>query len=182
MKRTMKTWIVVLLAALTALPACSQTEDSVDAEVPLDGENEVFAASGKFDANGVEEHSWEAACVLSFANKGTLAQLDDDARLWRIAAEGIVEWRAGSDTIEGTDDDRVYSNLDELDDIRWIGWIAFGRMSDFAAENGFCPQLAEETIPPGEAPAVQAVIDMSVNHVHKSYAEGERPSRRDAHP
>lgn len=41
-----------------------------------EGEVDQFAATGKFDANGVEKHSFEAACVLSLANRASQRALD----------------------------------------------------------------------------------------------------------
>lgn len=173
-------WIVAL--GLCSLLACSEEAPAIDPETPLDGENDAFAADGKFDANGVEEHSFEAACVLNVANRASFAELDDDASLARISARGIVEWRAGDDGVEGTADDRTYYNLDQLDAISWVGWYTFNRMKKYALAHDYCPQLAEETIPFGEAQAIEDVMNDSLKHVHGKYDGGERPSRRDAHP
>jgi len=134
---------------LLALSACGA--DGEVAEVAQDGEFDRFAATGKFDANGVEEHSFEAACVLNLANRASQRELDDDVGLFRSAAKGIVRWRSGADGVDKTADDKVFTNLDQLDGVSWVGWFAFRAMKSYAIDNSYCPQLAEETPPPAWA-------------------------------
>lgn len=171
---------LLALSALLFLASCGAEGD--EAEVAQDGEFDQFAATGKFDANGVEEHSFEAACVLNLANRASQRELDDDVGLFRYAAKGIVKWRSGPDGVDKTADDRTFTNLDQLDDVSWVGFFAFRAMKSYAIDNLYCPQLAEETPPAGEEAAIQQVTDDSVAHVEGKWDGGERPSRRDAHP
>lgn len=164
-KRTL--WLALSLLAF----GCSaddggSTDDSAEQQ---DGEDDTFVAQGKQDSNGVEDHSWEAACVLRVANEASLALLDDDMSLWGTAAKNIV-------------DDRPYRSLAELDDVKWVGFYAFRQMSKYAQANGYCPVLNEEYEPADEQESTAAVVVASVKHVQGEYDEGQRPALRDAHP
>jgi hypothetical protein len=158
-----------LLLAMGLLAAGCANDGADDLAQRQDGENDRFVSEGKADSNGVEDHSWEAACVLNVANTASLKQLDDDMSLWSVAAENIV-------------DGRPYVDLAALDDVSWVGFYAFHRLSSYAQANGHCPQLNEEYMPADEAASTAAVVEASVNHVKSEYEAGQRPALRDAHP
>jgi hypothetical protein len=161
-----------MIAASLLAWGCSGEEASApidDTAQRQDGENDTFVQQGKADSNGVEERSWEAACVLNVANGATLEQLDDDMSLWGTAAKNIV---AG----------RPYADIAAVDDVSWVGWYAFNQMSSYAQKNGWCPQLNEEYVPADEEASTAAVVEASVDHVQSEYDDGQRPALRDAHP
>lgn len=86
---------------------------------------------------GVEEDSKHAEIILRAANTLTLAQLDDDARLYKNEAKFIIEYRAGDDGRLNTRDDKTIRTLEELDDIKYVGKRAFGRLLGYALTNGY---------------------------------------------
>jgi len=177
--------VAALVMALPfTLPAgcADETDLAVEDEGQMDGEFDTFVQLGKADANGIEDHSYEAACVLRLVNTADVDTLDDDAHLWGRAARNIIAYRDGADERPGTADDNIYDDLDELDDVSWVGWFAFSALSKYATNNGYCPKLAEEYVPAGEAEAIQAVIDAAKAHIQGEYDAGQRPALRDAHP
>ncbi|MFN3201369.1 MAG: catalase family protein [Bradymonadia bacterium] len=163
------------LLGLLSVAGCGTAEETQapdetsDVDERRDSESGQFLRDGKTDSNGVEERSWSAQCVLNVANEATLEQLDDDMSLWSFAAQNIV-------------DGRPYGTIEEVDDVSWVGPYAFWQMEAFAEKNELCPGLGEEYPPAGEVDAILAVTQASVDHVNKKWGEGERPSRRDAHP
>lgn len=172
---------LLLVGAIALAFGCeSEAEDDLDER--RDDENSTFVSDGKTDSNGVEDRSWEASCVLNVANQATLDMLDDDMSLWSVAAKNIVGGRAGPDGEDGTSDDTPYGTLEALDAVSWVGFYAFNQLSKFARKNGYCQDLNEEFVPAGEQAAIEAVVASSVDHVTGKYEEGERPSKRDAHP
>lgn len=163
-----------LMMGLLAGALCAGCGTETDAPVDdlaqrQDGEDDVFVSTGKADSNGVEDHSWEAACVLNVANTATLEQLDDDMSLWSRAAKNIVA-------------DRPYNDLAALDDVSWVGRYAFNQLSKYAQAHDLCPALGEEYVPADEAASTAAVVEASTHHVQSEYDDGQRPALRDAHP
>lgn len=121
--------LLAVLAAPVVLPGC---------EAPLfDGPDDGFP-SGKADG-AIEEGSPEARAVLALANDPavSIATLDDQAGLYATAAKNIVVYRDGKDTVPGTSDDRIYANLRELDDIKYVGPVALGQLLTYATEHGY---------------------------------------------
>lgn len=161
-------WIlmVTLFAFACGGEDAGSTDDLAERQ---DGEDDTFVQQGKADSNGVEDHSWEAQCVLNVANGATLEQLDDDMSLWSRAAKNIV---AG----------RPYHDLEALDSVGWVGWYAFRQMSSYAQKNDLCPKLNEEYVPADEAESTDLVVEASTGHIQDEYDSGQRPALRDAHP
>lgn len=171
-----------LLFAAAALPGCA-ANDGAEPELPPDGENEIFVLAddqkGKTDANGIEEHSYEGICVLQLVNTATGDELRK-AGVYRWPAEGIEAHRAGPDGRLGTSDDNVFDTLTELDGVSWVGWQTFRALKKHARANGYCPQIGEERIMPGEAEAIDKVREGGERFIRKTYADNP-PARRDAH-
>lgn len=127
---------LALLASVFAasLTACETPMEDSD---PLDGENDVIP-DGKADG-GIDANSVEAIAVLDLVNDRmlTFEALDDDARLNRIAADRIMEHRAGADGEHNTDDDNFFDDLKELDDVFFVGKSAFSRLLAYADDQGY---------------------------------------------
>jgi hypothetical protein len=140
----------------------------------------VERAPGKADANGVEEHSFEAICALNLANSAPDELLTEDVFFSAQGVQNILAWRAGDDARWGTLDDRQFDNLGQLDDLPFVGRITFGHLLQQASKHGYCPELAQEARMGGEAEATEAIIARSTQFISQTYAQA-RPARRDAH-
>lgn len=92
-----------------------------------DGRNDSFGGNGAKEDGGFS--TCQLAEVLKFANESTSttdklmeAGLSDDA------AKAIVAHRNGPDGDAGTGDDDIYDDLNELDDVDFVGNLALGKM------------------------------------------------------
>ncbi|MCP4447049.1 MAG: hypothetical protein GY811_17130 [Myxococcales bacterium] len=103
------------------------------ADEPADGEFDVFP-SGKTDG-GIDADSPEAKAILALVNDFTVdfEELDDTARLNARAARNIIAHRDGAD---GTEDDDVFDNLKELDDVPYVGKRALEALLEYAIAKG----------------------------------------------
>lgn len=122
-------WIPVCAAAGLLLGACQDVE-------PEDGPDDPFLVDGKADVGGVVEGSADACGVLRLSNEADLAMLDDTVRLNRRAAAHIVGWRAGADGVLGTEDDRRFHSLAELDAVKYVGKAAFAKLLAYTQTHG----------------------------------------------
>lgn len=86
---------------------------------------------------GVEEESEYAKYILKIVNESSQTTLDDDVRLYSNEARHIAEYRQGADGQLGTSDDVTIKTLKELDDIKYVGKRAFGRLLGYALANGY---------------------------------------------
>jgi hypothetical protein len=119
----------------TLLAACS-TE-------PVDGEDDSFTFDGKGDDAGLSKRETDA--VLRVANKSTRESLDDDVALDARAARAIMRYRTGADGVAGTDDDRRFWTLDELDRVPYVGPVAFENLTEYAGAHDPEP-MGESTL------------------------------------
>jgi endonuclease/exonuclease/phosphatase family metal-dependent hydrolase len=116
-----------LLAALLVLPAC-------DGDKPLGGgaddDEQWDGVGGKADSIfGVEEGTPEARAILRLVNEADFATLDDDVRLDKRAAQGIVERRQEAD-----DGLAGFQTLAELDAVPFVGRTAFEHLRDYVID------------------------------------------------
>lgn len=166
------------LAALLALvpvlaTACAAAEpnddgfddDDFSAEA-ADGagdfdEDDAFLAYGAGDVDNAvpeplpaEGTPW-AYGMLRVANELTLSDLDREVDLDRRAANSIVSYRAGVDTVIGTADDRYVSSIAELDALYWLGEANLWKIQSYAQVHGYVPAA----VPPAACePEVDAAI------------------------
>ncbi len=89
--------------------------------------------------HGIEVGSHEAAGVLEVANELSEHELDEEVSLDVRAAENIVDYRHGRDGEHGTDDDRTFETLDELDGVSWVSSRAFDKLLTYAENNRYVP-------------------------------------------
>ena len=145
-----------LAPALALFAACAFDP----APAAVDAQDDSFQIGGKADGF-VEDGSPEALGVLEVANTldfdAFVASPPDGAGLAVAAAEGIVAYRAGDDGVPGTDDDRRFDTLAELDAIDYVGPSAFDQLLAYAWTHDIVPicgdgivQVGEECDPPGE--------------------------------
>jgi 5'-nucleotidase len=133
MRKIRSFWTPCLLLPLVV--AC--VDGAGAADDPTDPEDDAFLVSGKSDAYGVEEGTADACGVLKLVNEASREVLDGDARLDRRAAANIVAYRSGPDGTAGTDDDERFDSLAELDDIKHVGRIAFGKLLRHSRARGY---------------------------------------------
>ena len=139
----LKIWLLGTMMMTSA--ACSTADDPT-----LDpARDDSFLAgmqgsAGKSDAILIEEGSPEALGILAVANELDFEALDDDVRLDRRAAESILVYRTGN--VDDPDDDRAISDLEELDQIPWVGMRAFIKMYDYAKANGFIERFQQPVV------------------------------------
>jgi hypothetical protein len=83
----------------------------------------------------------EGVGLLGFVNAETttFGVLDNEVPLDRRAARNLIAHRDGGDRLWGTIDDDVFSNVDELDRVRFVGAKSIDRMIMFAAKEGWVP-------------------------------------------
>ncbi len=83
----------------------------------------------------------EAIGLLTFLNDPTTSidVLDHEVPLNRRAARNLISYRDGWDRIPGTYDDNLFDDVQEVDDVRWIGPKTLGRLVDFAISQGWVP-------------------------------------------
>ena len=105
------------------------------------------------------------AKVLEMLNHSstTLKVLDIDAKLTKTAATSLIAHRDGPDATFGTADDDLFDSIQEVDDVKYVGASALGKLKDFA-ENWTPPIPGQET-----DPEEQQVLDM-LNHVSTTVA------------
>ena len=126
-------WGWMVCAALLA--GCASADEPTDEAG--DTKDATFLTDGKADAFGVSQGSPLAEGVLRLVNSATYAQLDDDVALDRRAAAAIIAHRDGADAQLGTADDDPFDTLVELDATPWVGQRTFGRLVEYARDNGF---------------------------------------------
>lgn len=119
----------VLFLTIPFAVAC--TEDASE-----DGRDDDFVSDGKSDVGGISEGSPQARGVLRVANELSLGRLIDEVGLSVRAAENVVAVRLGDDENSMTDD-VVFTTLAQLDEVPFIGPIAFGKLLRYAEANGY---------------------------------------------
>lgn len=170
------------LILVTSLILCLGLGCAADEEIasPPDPEDDAFVnTDAKDDAKGIQEGSWEGFCVLNLVNSASEELLLEIVHAW--PGKNIYRTRVGPDGIESTDDDQPFRTLKELDAVGYVGYITFSQLRRYAANNGYCPALAEETVMPDEEQLAQLVAERSVELVLERF-DAEGVARRDAHP
>lgn len=87
----------------------------------------------------------EAIGVLDMLNDAStdIVLLDQDAKLNIRSARNLMHHRNGFDGVLGTYDDNLFGDIEEVDDVRWVGPTAIAQLVDFAAAQGWIPEGAE---------------------------------------
>jgi DNA 3'-phosphatase len=140
--------------ALAAACAPSELEDGVD---------DSFLSDGKVDVEAL------GACattgVLRLVNASDAEALRGEAGLTRRAAGNVVAWRAADDGAAGTDDDRFFTSLEELDEVPYVGPVALERILGRAEALGWtsCPRIpaGRRLLDPSVCPAAGGAIKVA---------------------
>jgi hypothetical protein len=137
----LRTSLIALCLSSLLVPACA-SQDAGDAE---DGLND--AATGKADSP-ISEGGADARLVLGLVNDGGVsdAELDNEAGLSTRVAEAIVKYRDGADREFGTDDDKPFKTLAELDAIPYLGPAAMSALLAYAKHTGTATTLTIELV------------------------------------
>lgn len=109
------TWPLALLLTV----GCTGTEG--------DGRDDSFGGNGAKEDGGFS--TCQLAEVLKFANESTsTAGKLEEIGLSADAAKAIVTHRNGADGDAGTGDDDIFDDLNELDDVDFVGNLALGKL------------------------------------------------------
>jgi phosphatidylserine/phosphatidylglycerophosphate/cardiolipin synthase-like enzyme len=116
--------------------ACQSPDDEAG-----DGEHDSIAI-GKGDGS-IDPDSFEAKAVLLAVNdrEVSMTELDIDAALDKRAAENIIAHRDGADGMAGTGDDDLFDDLEELDEISFVGQKAFDALLKYAIAEGYLDRV-----------------------------------------
>ena len=92
----------------------------------------------------ITEGSPDAFAVVALVNDRavTFTMFDEEVGLDRRAARNLVDFRDGQDLLEGTDDDREFRNIREVDSIAYVGQRALSDLLAYARANGYLPDDA----------------------------------------
>ncbi len=122
---------LVLAVAVVSSAACA-----VDATDP-DGPDDVAVGSdGKSD--DATYGACELAAVVDYLNGGVDVQGLLDAGVHVQAAEGLVAHRDGSDGVFGTEDDDLFDDIFEVDDVLYVGPVALEQLVAAATVDDRC--------------------------------------------
>lgn len=170
MRRPHSTLSTLAFSILPLLTLGCAADSGAGGDDPLDDEDDPFAA-GKADGRG------ESCPVLKLANSADFVTLDDDVRLNKIAAQNIIDHREGMDGELGTEDDRWFADMAELDAIKHVGKQALDRLEDYVEEHEIeCGEVSVQLLafndfhgnlrpPAGSSGRIQTGPDPAVDRV-----------------
>lgn len=134
--------VLSLLFAGSMLAACGETMDAN--ELPPDSEFGLETLDAKSDSFAVRPGSAEGDAVVRFVNQeiqtpaqGTAFRDHIDTKLHGTAAKNVAKFRAGADGVFGTQDDRVFADLAELDRVPYVGRTALMQLLELAEAAGY---------------------------------------------
>ncbi len=87
--------------------------------------------------------SVETRAMLAFLNDPMTdrAMLDHVVGLERRAAEHLIAWREGDDRQPGTQDDRIYLSLEDVDSVPFVGPATITVLTDWAMTHGYADEM-----------------------------------------
>ena len=133
-RRLMPLPLTVFLLAVPALSGgCADS-----AEVSPDGENASALTAAKADGGLTV---CQASAILALCNDPLTDEWTlRDKGVHTRAARNIVRHRDGLDGLVGTEDDFVFTSLQDVDDVSWVGPVAFEQLG--AAVASVCDALS----------------------------------------
>lgn len=121
----------VVIACLLGFTAVACVEDSVDVDETSDPKDEcALCGDEKADAFFIKRESYLAYGVIKLANTASFETLDDDVRLDKRAARGIV-------------DKRPFEFVEQIDTVPYVGKRAFTKLAQYAKDKGFVPYCGD---------------------------------------
>jgi len=134
---------LIMMLAFAGVAGCAPADEAGD---PIDAT--FTSADGKADTGGIAEGTPEAIGVLATANTLSKADLKSKAKLASNAAAAIDAVRIGDDDTQGTADDVQFATLKQLDDVPYVGPVAFAKLLAYAQANGLVPAPSPSPPPP----------------------------------
>ena len=113
---------------------------------PPDGEDDVgVLLVGK--ADGEQPSECALAAVVTWVNEGPSSDEMREAGVHRWASGSITSHRDGDDGAFGSEDDVVFTDIAEIDDLRWVGPVAIEQLLEAVAERCVEPEPEPEPDP-----------------------------------
>lgn len=125
-----------------ALAGCSGEDASPGEEASPDGKTEEAAPGGKADS---EYGACEMREAVAWANDTTVtAEAMKEAGVHTRAARNLIAHRNGPDEVAGTEDDDYFDDPQEMDDVYFVGPVAFEQLA--AAVGHRCDHAPEASV------------------------------------
>ncbi len=118
---------VGLILAAASAGGCAMEE-----ELSPDGQDEVGVVPGG-KADGSDFSACELGAVVSWLNEGTSVDEVIAAGVHSRAARNIVAHRDGADALFGTADDDLFDDIEEVDDVYYVGPVAIEQLVAFVS-------------------------------------------------
>ena len=116
-----------LLVSILALGGCVSELDSPD------GIDDVGVVPGG-KADGGDYSACELGAVVSWLNEGPSVDTLKEAGVHTRAARNLVAHRDGADGVFGTEDDDLFDDIREVDDVSWVGPVAMSQLVEARAD------------------------------------------------
>jgi hypothetical protein len=112
---------LVLLALVGCVEAEATSPDGID-DRGIDGK-----------ADGSQLSECETKQILDLLNGGVSADRLKDAGVHDRAAKELAAYRDGADAQFGTEDDNAFDSIDEVDEVAYVGRVAFDQLATAVA-------------------------------------------------
>lgn len=156
--RAMRISTLLLAASFGLCFACTGAEGA-----PPDGEDSIgVILIGK--ADGEQPTECQLGAVVSWVNEGPTADEMREAGVHGWASDNITTTRDGADGAFGTEDDVVFTDVAEIDDIPYVGPVAIEQLVDAVRDRCTAPEPEPVADPYAEA------LDPTIAHV--TFPEG----------
>lgn len=126
-------WIGVVVIAAAVHVGCADAE-GLDREMSPDPAEARAFAGGKADGLLGECHAEHILLLVNDPSSDGGRLVDDGVH--RRAARNIAEFRAGPDEVLGTDRDRYFRRVEEIDDVPYVGPVAMAQLA--GAVDSYC--------------------------------------------
>ena len=118
----MRLFFALPLIVLGCVDSAEESPDGIDDR----------GVAGKADGSQLTE--CETAKILELLNGGVTADNLERAGVHARAAKALVEYRDGADALPGTADDDKFDNIDEVDEVAYVGRVAFTQLAAAVAQ------------------------------------------------
>ncbi len=142
-------------------------------ELTLDEVNELLNVDADPDEEAQPTTPEEVAGVVQVANDLSTDELATSVGLRTEEASAIVEARNGPDGTAGTDDDVVFADLADLEEVFNLGPRAFARMLTYAREQGWAPEVEPSIYSYNEDAERFVRVQMTLDYITESHASTE---------
>jgi len=144
---------------LIALTGCGEdtTTTTLDPQLSADLREDTHARSRW-------EGTPEGLAIVNFLNEETTTHdvLDNDVPLDRRTADNLIAHRNGDDLVYSTNDDNLFNDMTEVDDVSWVGPGAISRLISHVDHLGLIPSGDD---PLGVYDGVEFTVEQALNTV-----------------